>query len=101
MSFPYGVRAYPPNSSPRGFAAPFTIRPRLLEQDPHVVVVENLEAVVGQGRAKEVLAQGQPSLPVVGGNFADERHLAIARGGDQGDDLAATRASNCSSRSKP
>jgi len=37
--------------------------------EPHVAVVEDLEAVVGEGRAQDVLAQVLATLLVVGGDF--------------------------------
>jgi hypothetical protein len=35
---------------------------------PHEIVIQDLEAVVGQGRTQDVFAQGQAALLVVGGN---------------------------------
>jgi hypothetical protein len=35
-----------PTPAPRGFAAPVAIGPRALELQPHVTIVEDLEAVV-------------------------------------------------------
>jgi hypothetical protein len=34
------------------------VRPRLLEVQPDVFIVEDLQAVIGERRAKDVLAQG-------------------------------------------
>ena len=42
------------------------IRPGLLKVDPDGFVVEDLEAVVGERRAQNVFAQGEPALFVVG-----------------------------------
>jgi hypothetical protein len=45
------------------------VRPRFLELQLHGSVVEDLEPVVGEGRAQDVLAQGQTALLVVGGDL--------------------------------
>jgi hypothetical protein len=36
---------------------------------PHVTIVQDLQAVVGEGRAQDVLAQVLATLLVVGGDF--------------------------------
>jgi hypothetical protein len=36
---------------------------------PHDVVIQDFQPVVGQGRTQGVLAQGQAALPVVGGDL--------------------------------
>jgi len=35
---------------------------------PHDVVIQDFQPVVGQGRTQDILAQGQPAMLVVGGN---------------------------------
>jgi hypothetical protein len=46
-----------------------SIGPRLLELQLHISVVENLQPVVGQRRAKDIFAQGHSALLVVCGDF--------------------------------
>ena len=45
-----------------------SVRLRLLELQPHDVVLQHLQPVVGQRRTQDVLAQGQSALLVVGGD---------------------------------
>jgi hypothetical protein len=47
---PAGLGPAHPTPTPRGFAAPVTIGPRLLELQPDISVVEKLEAVIGERR---------------------------------------------------
>jgi hypothetical protein len=68
-SSPAGLGPAHPTPTPRGFAAPVTIGPRLLELQPHVSVVEDFQAVVGEWRAQDVFAQGQAAWLVVGGDL--------------------------------
>ena len=65
---PAGLGPAHPTPAPRGFAAPVTIGPRLLELQPHDFVIQDLQPVVGQGRTQDVLAQGDSALLVVGGD---------------------------------
>ena len=62
----------------RQFHGGCAIGPRLLELQPHDVVIQDLESVVGQGRTQDVFAQGEPALLVVGGDLG--RSVEIKRG---------------------
>jgi hypothetical protein len=72
------VPAHPP-PAPRGFAAPVTIRPRALELQPHVTVIQDLQTVVGEGRAQDVLAQALATLLLVGSDFGLKMQVKSAR----------------------
>ena len=66
---PSGFGLARPAPASRGFTAPFIIGPRLFELQPGVAVVEDLEAVVGNWWAEDVLAQGESAVLVVGGDL--------------------------------
>ena len=57
-----------PRTIAGGFGNPSRV-PITMTIEPHVAVVEDLEAVVGEGRAQDVLAQVLATLLVVGGDF--------------------------------
>ena len=60
------------------------VRPRLLEVQLHVPIVQDLQPVVGEGRAQDIAAQGQSAGLVVGGDTASAMQVEAVVLGAQG-----------------